>query len=160
MRFLTLLAAAAGLLLPVTGCDDGGAPAPIAPAPTPPPPTTPAPEPEPSTCGGILVAEVFDSGGRPFSVAEVVLQAHPDTELEIVSPYTVVVPDGGDNLDVPGLRPTVGAFFSGFGFRRFPGGGIHQTFRVQWTGTLELRAEAPDCPPFSVTCTSAQCERR
>lgn len=150
--------AVAGLSMALTGCGAGGASAPSAPVPA--PPTAPAPEPEPSTCGGILFAEVLDSGGRPFSVGEVVLQAHPETSLEIVRPYTVVVPDGGDNLDVPGLRPTVGAFFSDFGFGRFPAGGIHQRVRVQWRGTLELRAEAPDCPPFTVTCTAERCVSR
>lgn len=153
VRVLLAGLAAASLL----SCGAGGANVPSSPAPA--PPSTTPPEPPPRACDDVqLVAEVFDSAGRPFSVGEVTLRSpDPETAIDILGPYTVVVPDGGENLDRPGLRPTVGLFVSGLGFERLPEGGLHQTFRVNWQGSLSLRAETPGCPSTTVTCTAAGC---
>ncbi len=80
----------------------------------------------------------------------------PDVGLEFVSPYTIEVPAGGANLDVPGLRPTIGAFVSDLAFAPL-GDGFRQTMTIEWISELEVRAGGPDCEPVGVSCDLAGC---
>jgi hypothetical protein len=80
----------------------------------------------------------------------------PDVGLEFVSPYTIQIPDGGANLDPPGLRPTVGVFLSDLEFLPV-GGGFRQTMTVEWLSNLEVQLRTPGCEPVSVSCDLAGC---
>lgn len=80
----------------------------------------------------------------------------PATALDFVRPYAILVPDGGANLDPPGLRPTVGVFVSDLRFER-EGDGFRQAMTVEWIGALEVRATAPGCDPVSVSCDDRRC---
>jgi len=80
----------------------------------------------------------------------------PGAALDFVRPYTIQVPDGGANLDIPGLRPTIGVFVSDLAFMPL-GAGFRQTMKLEWISELEVRAGAPDCEPIAVSCDLAGC---
>ncbi|MDE2659501.1 MAG: hypothetical protein OXI45_04760 [Acidobacteriota bacterium] len=82
----------------------------------------------------------------------------PEVGLELVSPYTIQVPDGGANLDIPGLRPTVGVFVSNLEFSTV-GEGFRQAMTIEWISELEVRAGGPGCEPVSVSCDLRGCSR-
>lgn len=79
-----------------------------------------------------------------------------DTSVHFQAPYEVVVPDGGANLDVPGLRPTLGVFVSDLAFDVL-GSGYRQTMTLEWLSELELQALEPNCPPLTVSCDASGC---
>ena len=82
--------------------------------------------------------------------------ADPDVGLEFAAPYTIQVPDGGANLDVPGLRPTIGVFVSDLSFMPL-GEGFRQMMTIEWIAELEVRAGGRDCAPVSVSCDLTGC---
>ena len=82
--------------------------------------------------------------------------AGPDVGLRFAKPYTIEVPDGGANLDVPGLRPTVGVFVSDLAFAA-EGDGFRQTMTLEWISELEVRAGTAGCEPVSVSCDLSGC---
>ena len=79
-----------------------------------------------------------------------------DTSVHFQAPYEVLVPDGGANLDVPGLRPTLGVFVSDLAFDVL-GSGYRQTMTLEWLSELEFYALEPNCPPLSVSCDASGC---
>lgn len=92
--------------------------------------------------------------------ARLTLEA-PDlrTSLHFSSPYTTLVPEGGANLDVPGLRPTLGVFVSDLNFAVL-GGGYRQTMTLEWVSGpsgLKLYALEPNCDPLTVSCDAFGC---
>ncbi len=142
----------AGLMV-LAGCT-GNSPG----TPAPPPARPPAAEPV-AVCGvSSLRVDVLGPGGAAGIVhAELTLEAEdPKVGLEFASPYTIQVPDGGANLDVPGLRPTIGVFVSDLAFTPL-GAGFRQTMTIEWISELEVRAGGPDCEPVSVSCDLAGC---
>lgn len=140
--------AAAGLLLLVR-CSGGDAP-PAAPV---------LPEPPPPLCSQIaLEVDFLGRGASPeISRGKLTLEA-PDlrTSLHFRAPYTIQVPDGGANLDVPGLRPTLGVFVSDLAFSVL-GDGYRQTVTLEWISELEVAALEPDCPSLVVSCDGSGC---
>ena len=146
---------AAGItgLLFLTGCD--APPRMIVPvAPTTPPPPEPLP-----ACAGVSLEVAFLGPGDAAEIArgELRLDADdPDVGLEFASPYTIQVADGGANLDVPGLRPTIGVFVSNLDFSTL-GEGFRQTMTLEWISELEARAGRPNCEPVSVSCDLQGC---
>ena len=149
---LAFVATALGVLGP-GGC--GGESSPTSPAPV----RTPRPEEVPPDCAG-LGLEVAHSGRNEAagtSLGVLTLTApDPGTALDFVRPYTIVVPDGGANLDIPGLSPTVGIFVSDLRFESL-GDGFRQTMRLEWFDELALRATAPDCDPVVLSCDDTRC---
>lgn len=105
-----------------------------------------------------LRVDVLGPGGATGIVrAELTLEAEdPGVGLEFASPYTIQVPDGGANLDIPGLRPTIGVFVSDLAFTPL-GDGFRQSMTLEWISELEVRAGGPDCEPISVSCDLAGC---
>ncbi|MDE2712019.1 MAG: hypothetical protein OXI65_09680 [Acidobacteriota bacterium] len=149
-------------LLALAGCTGSSTPALPAPAPAPPPaPPTPAP-PEPvEPCTGVALEVAFLGSDAAAGIASgrLTLDAgDPETALDFVQPYTVQVPDGGANLDIPGLRPTIGVFVSDLAFMRL-GAGFRQTMTIEWISELEVRAGGPGCEPVSVSCDLRGCSR-
>ena len=71
-------------------------------------------------------------------------------------PDTILIPDGGANLDIPGLSPTVGVFVSDLRFAR-EDGWFEQTAMLEWLAELEIRATASGCAPVDVSCDSFGC---
>ena len=76
--------------------------------------------------------------------------------LNFVQPYTILIPDGGANLDIPGLSPTVGVFVSDLRFAR-EDGWFEQTAMLEWVAELEIMATASGCAPVDVSCDSFGC---
>ena len=145
----------AGLVL-LTGCAGESTPASPAPVPTP-PAATPEPPPPPPPC--VSLAVEFHSGDTTHRIArgELVLEAlDPAIALDFVRPYTIEVPAGGANLDVPGLRPTIGVFVSDLAFMPL-GDGFRQTMTLEWISELEVWAGGRDCAPVSVSCDLTGC---
>ena len=144
-----------GLVL-LAGCTGSSTPGtPAAPAPPPTAPPTPAPDP----CAGVSLQVAFLGQGDAAGIARGELTfdtANPDAGLEFASPYTIQVPGGGANLDIPGLRPTVGVFVSNLGFSPL-GDGFRQTMTVEWLSKLEARARITGCEPITVTCDLQGC---
>ena len=135
-------------LVSLAGCAGESTPVNPVPAPAPPPP---------SPCVSLEVA--FQSRDTAHGIArgELVLEAlDPATALDFARPYTIEVPAGGANLDVPGLRPTIGAFVSGLSFMPL-GEGFRQTMTIEWIAELEVRAGGRDCAPVSVSCDLTGC---
>ena len=164
MRVALATAFRAGLmvsgLLALAGCTGSSTPAPPAPAPAPPPapPAPPAPEP-PDPCSGLSLEVAFLGSDSAAGIASgrLTLDAgDPETALDFVRPYTVQVPDGGANLDIPGLRPTIGVFVSDLAFMPL-GAGFRQTMTIEWISELEIRAGGPGCEPVSVSCDLGGC---
>ena len=145
-------AVALSSVLCLPGCGAGGSgPA----VPGPPPVASPAPDPCESM--RLEVELLLRETDQHVAKGEMTLVAvDAETALDIMSPYTIVIPDGGANLDVPGLSPTVGVFVSAFEFERL-GEGFRQSMSVEWTGTLQIRAEGPRCPPLEVRCEAGRC---
>ena len=71
--------------------------------------------------------------------------------LDFVRPYAIQVPDGGENLDIPGLFPTTGTFVSDLRFVQEEGW-FRQTATLEWVADLEIRATANGCDPVMVSC--------
>ena len=76
--------------------------------------------------------------------------------LHFQAPYTIQVPDGGANLDLEGLRPTLGVFVSDLAFAVL-GDGYRQTMTLEWLSELELYALEPNCDPLTVSCDASGC---
>lgn len=147
----------AGLMV-LAGCT-GSSPGTPAPVPAPPPAPPPPPAEPVAVCGvSSLRVDVLGAGGATGIVrAELTLEAEdPGVGLEFVSPYTIQVPDGGANLDIPGLRPTIGVFVSDLAFMPL-GEGFRQSMTLEWISELEVRAGGPDCEPVSVSCDLSGC---
>ena len=150
---------AAALTLPL-GCGGGSTPTSAPPTVSPPSPAPPSPPPaEPlPPCAGVSFEVAFGgSDGAGIGRGALTLDAEArDTALTFVSPYTIEVPEGGANLDVPGLRPTIGAFVSDLVFTPF-GDGFRQTMTLEWLSELRVEAGLPGCVPVGVTCDLARC---
>ena len=148
----------AGTVL-LAGCGDGSTPATPAPVPAPPAaPTPPAPEPT-IRCGvrSLRVDFLGPGGAAGIARGELTLDADdPEVGLDFAAPYTIQVPAGGANLDVPGLRPTVGVFVSDLGFSPL-GEGFRQSMTVAWLSVLEVHAGLPGCDPVIVSCDLRGC---
>ena len=140
--------AAAGLWF-LLGCA-GGSTSPVAPnLPAPPPPI----------CTSVtLEMDFLGRGDSPgISRGRLTLEStRLDTSVHFQAPYEVLVPDGGANLDVPGLRPTLGVFVSDLAFDVL-GSGYRQTMTLEWLSELEFYALEPNCPPLSVSCDASGC---
>ena len=139
---------AAGLCF-LLGCGGGSAP-PVSPV---------LPAPPPPLCTSVkLEVDFLGPGASPeISRGRLTLEA-PDlrTSLQFRAPYTIQVPDGGANLDIPGLRPTLGVFVSDLAFSVL-GDGYRQTVTLEWLSELEIAAWEPDCEPIIVTCDRGGC---
>ena len=149
-RIRTVLAAAgvAGLVF-LTGCD----------APLRSLPSTPPPSEAPAGCSGFSLRVAFLDQGESAEIGRgelTLLADDPAVGLHFAKPYTIEVPAGGANLDVPGLRPTVGVFVSNLGFSTL-GEGFRQTMTIEWLSELEVRAIEPGCEPLLVSCDQAGC---
>lgn len=110
-------------------------------------------------CTGVSLEVAFLGSDTAAGIARGDLTldaADAETALDFVRPYTIQVPDGGANLDIPGLRPTVGVFVSNLGFLSL-GEGFRQTMTLEWISKLEVRAGGPDCEPVSVSCDLGGC---
>ena len=147
------------VLLLVGACAEDGSPAttPIPPAtPTDPPISTP---PAPDFCGETtqLWGVLGPAGSSGIASAQITLRT-PDAAaaLNLVAPYVLEVPDGGANLDVPGLRPTVGVFASDFAFREV-GACFEQSVRLEWAGELHLVATGAGRDLLTLRCDSERC---
>ena len=144
------------------GCTGSSTPAVPPPAPAPPTPAPPAPPPSPEPlgpCTGVSLRVAFLGQGDAAGIGrgELTLDAgHPDVGLDFAAPYTIQVPDGGANLDIPGLRPTVGVFVSNLAFSPL-GDGFRQTMTLEWISKLEVRAGPAGCEPVSVSCDLQGC---
>ena len=145
----SLRALTAAGLLSLPGCSGGDTP-PVAPV-LPPPPA-------PLCTRTTLEMTFLGRGTSPeLSRGELTLDARDlRTSLHFLSPYEIVVPDGGANLDVPGLRPTLGVFVSDLAFL-VRGEGYRQTMTLEWLSELEFSVLEPDCPPLTVSCNAFGC---
>lgn len=160
----TALVAAGALAL--AGCNGSSTPATPAPAPAPSSPDPPAPDPpappvaEPlAPCTGVWLRVGFLGRDEASGIGRGELRLtteDPDVGLDFAAPYTIQIPAGGANLDVPGLRPTVGVFVSDLAFAPI-WDGFRQTMTIEWIGELEVRAGRPDCEPVSVSCDLGGC---
>ena len=146
---------AVGVALLMSACEDG----PTTPAP-PPVPTQPAPpEPQPPDCSDLLEVEfVGRNQAAGTAMGELTLRALDESgaTLDFVRPYAILLPEGGANLDVPGLSPTVGVFVSELRFQP-EDGWFQQTATLEWVTDLEVRATAAGCDPAVVLCDSTGC---
>ena len=146
---------AVGVAVLMSGCDD----APTTPAP-PLVPTQPAPpEPQPPGCSDLLEVEfVGRNEAAGTAMGELTLRALDESgaTLDFVRPYAILVPEGGANLDVPGLSPTVGVFVSDLRFEP-EDGWFQQTATLEWVTDLEVQATAAGCDPAVVWCDSTGC---
>ena len=157
--FPLALVAAGFIVLP--GCTGSSTPATPPPAPAPPAPAPPAPPPpEPlEPCAGVSLEVAFEGAGARPGIARGelrLLAADPQVGLEFVRPYTIQVPDGGANLDIPGLRPTVGFFVSDLRFETV-GEGFRQSMTLEWLSELKVEATEVGCDPITVTCDLRGC---
>ena len=147
---------AAGLSL-LAGCTGSSTPGTPAPAPAAPPAPTPPETLPPCPVVSLDVAYVDRGDAAGIARGELTLDSEdPEIGLDFASPYTIQVPDGGANLDIPGLRPTVGVFVSNLGFSTL-GDGFRQTMTIEWLSKLEVRAGTPGCEPVTVTCDLQGC---
>ena len=144
---------AVGVAVLTSACED----APTTPAPVPAPPALP--EPQPPGCGDLLEVEfVGRNEAAGTAMAELTLRALDESgaTLDFVRPYAILVPEGGANLDIPGLSPTVGVFVSDLRFHP-EDGWFEQTAMLEWVTDLEIRAMAAGCEPAVVSCDSSGC---
>ena len=149
----------AGGFLTLAGCTGSSTPAapPAAPAPAPTPPAPPPPPQPTAPCTGVTFLGSDASAG--VARGSLTLDGgEPDTALDFARPYTIQTPDGGANLDIPGLRPTIGVFVSDLAFTPL-GDGFRQTMTLEWISELEVRAGGPGCEPVSVSCNLRGCFR-
>lgn len=146
--------------LTLAGCTGGAAPSPPVPAPAPAPTPAPEPAPEPlEPCQGVSLWVDFQGPVESAGLARGALTFEtrdPNAGLDFAAPYTIQVPNGGANLDVPGLRPTIGVFVSNLGFSPL-GAGFRQTMTIEWLSSLEVRAGTAHCEPVSVSCDLSAC---
>ena len=146
-------------LLGRTGSSTPAAPPPAPAPPAPAPPAPPPPPEPPGSCTGVSLRVGFLGQGDAAGIGrgELTLDADdPEVGLHFASPYTIEVPEGGANLDVPGLRPTVGVFVSDLAFAA-EGDGFRQTMTLEWISELEIRAGTAGCEPVSVSCDLSGC---
>ena len=149
---------AVGGVFLVSACED----APTTPSPTPIPAPPALPEPQPPGCGDLLEVEfVGRNEAAGTAMGELTLRAldESDAMLDFVRPYAILVPEGGANLDIPGLSPTVGVFVSDLRFHP-EDGWFEQTAMLEWVTDLEIRATAAGCEPAVVSCDSSGCLAR
>lgn len=144
--------ASAGLVS-LLGCGGGDA--------NPAAPVLPAPPPPLCSQTSLEVAFLGQGASPEISRGILTLEA-PDlrTSLHFLAPYTILVPDGGANLDVPGLRPTLGVFVSDFAFAVLGDGNYRQTVTLEWLSELDeldVRAYEPNCEPLIVRCDASGC---
>ena len=143
------------MLLGAPACEE----TPTTPERGPVPPVAAAPEPAPPDCGDLLEVEFLGRNtAAGTAMGKVTLQALDPwgATLDFVRPYAVLVPEGGANLDVPGLSPTVGVFVSDLRFEPEEGW-FQQTATLEWVADLEVRATASGCDPAAVSCDSSGC---
>ena len=115
--------------------------------------------PLPPQCNDLLDVEFLGrNDAAQTSLGKLTFQAldQSGAVLDFVQPYTILVPDGGANLDIPGLFPTVGVFVSDLRFTR-EDGWFEQTAMLEWLAELEIRATAAGCEPVEVSCDSFGC---
>ena len=147
-----LRAIAVGGVFLVSACED----TPVTPTPAP----VPAPpEPQPPGCGDLLELEFFGRNeAAGTAMGELTLRALDEwgATLDFVRPYAILVPEGGANLDIPGLSPTVGVFVSDLRFHP-EDGWFEQTAMLEWVADLEVRATAAGCEAAVVSCDSSGC---
>ena len=144
---------AVGVAVLTSACED----APTTPTPVPAPPALP--EPQPPGCGDLLEVEfVGRNEAAGTAMGELTLRALDEwgATLDFVRPYAILVPEGGANLDIPGLSPTVGVFVSELRFEP-EDGWFQQTATLEWVAELEVRATAAGCEPAVVSCDSSGC---
>ena len=144
-----------GLLLPA--CEDTPVSSSPAPAPSPAPP--PASPPPPPDCSELADVEFLGRNAPAGTARGRLTFAALDESgatLDFVRPYTILIPDGGENLDVPGLFPTTGTFVSDLRFVQEEGW-FQQTAMLEWVADLEIRATAAGCDPVAVSCDSFGC---
>ena len=113
----------------------------------------------PPPCPGFSLQVAFLGQGGTDEIArgELTLDAEdPGASLIFHAPYTIQIPDGGANLDVPGLRPTVGFFVSDLRFETV-GEGFRQSMTVEWLSELKVEATEAGCDPITVTCDLGGC---
>ena len=147
---------AVGGVFLVSACED----APTVPAPMPAPPAPS--EPQPPGCGDLLEVEFAGRNqAAGTAMGELTLRALDEwgATLDFVRPYAILIPDGGANLDVPGLSPTVGVFVSDMRFE-LQDGWFQQTATLEWVAGLEIRATAAGCDAAVVSCDSSGCMTR
>ena len=139
---------AAGFWL-LLGCGGGSAP--------PVPPILPSPPPPPCTSVS-LEMDFLGRGASPeISRGKLTLEStRLDASLHFLAPYEVLEPDGGANLDIPGLRPTLGVFVSDLAFAVL-GDGYRQTMTLEWLSELEFYAAEPNCEPLTIFCDASGC---
>ena len=139
----------------ISACED----APTTPAPVPLSTQPAPPEPQPPGCSDLLELEfVGRNEAAGAAMGELTLRALDESgaTLDFVRPYAILVPEGGANLDVPGLSPTVGVFVSELRFEP-EDGWFQQTATLEWVSDLEVRATAAGCDPAVALCDSAGC---
>ncbi len=115
--------------------------------------------PSPPQCGDLLDVEFLGrNDAAQTSLGKLTFQALDESGavLHFAQPYTILVPDGGANLDVPGLFPTVGVFVSDLRFAR-EDGWFEQTAMLEWLAELEIRATASGCDPVEISCDAFGC---
>ena len=115
--------------------------------------------PLPPQCSDLLDVEFLGrNDAAQTSLGKLTFQAldQSGAVLDFVQPYTILVPDGGANLDIPGLFPTVGVFVSDLRFAR-EDGWFEQTAMLEWLGALEVRATASGCESVEVSCDAFGC---
>ena len=144
--------------LSLAACTGSSTPATAVGAPTPAPPAPPSPEPlDPCTDVSLDVRFLGQGEAAGIGRGELTLHAKvPEVGLDIAAPYTIQVPEGGANLDISNLRPTIGVFLSNLGFSSLDDG-FQQTMTVEWLSNLEIRAGTEGCEPVTVSCNLAGC---
>ena len=115
--------------------------------------------PLPPECSDLVqVAFLGRNEAAQTALGELTFEALDGSEaaLDFVRPYRVLIPDGGANLDVAGLLPTIGTFVSNLRLVQ-EDGWFQQTAQLEWLGDLEVRATASGCAPVVVSCDSFSC---
>ena len=152
------LTLAAGLAVLAPACDDAS----TTPTPAPVPALPAPPDTQPPGCGDLLELEFLgrnEAAGTARGTLTLRGLDEWDATLDFVQPYTIMVPEGGANLDIPGLSPTLGVFVSGLRFNRRDGW-FEQAATLEWVTELEIRATAVGCDPAVVSCDSRGCVTR
>ncbi len=115
----------------------------------------------PQDCSDLLNVEFLDRNDAAGTARGRLSLAAWDgygATLDFVRPYTILIPDGGENLDVPGLFPTTGTFVSDLRFAQ-EDGRFRQTAVLEWVADLEIRATAAGCDSVVVSCDMFGCEK-
>ena len=151
-----LLALFAGTGLLVPACENTPVASSPAPGPAPPPSPPPPPPVDCSELAGVEFLGRNDAAGTARGALTLQALDESGATLDFVRPYTILIPDGGENLDVPGLLPTTGTFVSDLRFVQEEGW-FQQTAMLEWVADLEIRATAAGCDPVVVSCDSFGC---